>query len=170
MCKQALQVGKHTDMQKKHLAELNSIIGSTVVTVKFASSHQGVVVLDLLHGRLSGQGALEHCILVQLLKANSAAGQRDSRQYHGVMQSIRLLMKHIVTRCGVGALRAGPASQGQQRRSGVKQVNSGKQSQKQEHKVKAVQFCRMWSGVSRLTAAWESAAATIPTCRMMSFN
>jgi hypothetical protein len=39
--------------------------------------HQCVVVLDLLHGRLSGQGALEHCILVQLLKADSAAAEQQ---------------------------------------------------------------------------------------------
>lgn len=35
--------------------------------------HQGVVVLNLLHGRLSGQRALEDSVLVQLLKGNSTA-------------------------------------------------------------------------------------------------
>lgn len=48
-------------------------------------SHQedeGVVVLNLLHGRLSGQWALDHCILVQLLQTHSttAAGQRYRTQ------------------------------------------------------------------------------------------
>jgi hypothetical protein len=51
-------------------------------------THQSVVVLNLLHRRLSREWALEHCILVQLLQARSTAGQQCimlQQQQQGVL-------------------------------------------------------------------------------------
>jgi len=36
--------------------------------------HQGVVVLNLLHGGLGGEGGLEDCVVVQLLQTRGAVG------------------------------------------------------------------------------------------------
>lgn len=41
-------------------------------------AHQGVVVLDLLHGGLGGQGELDHGVLIQALQAGRAAGGEGS--------------------------------------------------------------------------------------------
>ena len=42
-------------------------------TIREAATHQGVVVLNLLHGRLSRQGKLDDLKVVQLLRRGSTA-------------------------------------------------------------------------------------------------
>ena len=52
--------------------------------VKHAATHQGVVVLNLLHGRLSRQGELDDLEVVQLLRRRSTAALNA---YFSQMQS-----------------------------------------------------------------------------------
>lgn len=47
-----------------------------------ANPHQGVVVLNLLHGRLSGQGELDNLEMVQLLCRGSTAAARMQLMQH----------------------------------------------------------------------------------------
>ncbi len=47
-----------------------------------SAPHQGVVVLDLLHGRLGRQGRLDHRVRVQLLGGVDAARERAEQRHH----------------------------------------------------------------------------------------